>query len=448
MWWKLSNKVEGGWNMSKSTRLNRRAVLAAGAAGVAMSMRATAFAQQSDPLDGAALFADVTRYSNFGDHRTASDPDHRTSEWLADELNRAGFKTKLSPWTCQQFQLRAHRLAVDGEEIVSFPLWWPAPTGAEPILAPLAPAEAASLADKIGFVALGPVRGASVLPGDDVGLAVAAAARKRARGLIIATRSPAGEVVALNAMSGLTPWPIPVLLVGGREESRLAHAAGAGAPVSLLLDGQLDYAAAAYEVIGHLERGPQRVVISTPSSGWFRCAGERGPGVALWLGLARWAASRPGGPSLTFVASSGHELESLGIRHFVGHDAPPPERVQSWLHLGAGIATWDYEFGAAGARRLERASPARRLMTNEASYLPILTSRFADLAGLTPTLSSQPGGEMVLMASEGYRVWGFAGGSAFHHMPGDLPERITGPELLQPVARAIAGALSEIGALP
>jgi hypothetical protein len=55
---------------------------------------------------------------------------------------------------------------------------------------------------------------------------------------------------------------------------------------------------------------------------------------------------------------------------------------------------------------------------------------------------------MVLMASEGYRVWGFAGGSAFHHMPGDLPERITGPELLQPVARAIAGALSEIGALP
>ena len=87
-------------------------------------------------------------------------------------------------------------------------------------------------------------------------------------------------------------------------------------------------------------------------------------------------------------------------------------------------------------------------MTNESSFLPILTSRFTNLAGLTPTLTSQPGGEMILMAREGYRVWGFAGGSAFHHMPGDLPERITGPELLQPVARAIAGALSEIGGLP
>jgi hypothetical protein len=394
------------------------------------------------------LFADVVRYSDFGDHRTASAADLRTSEWLADELDQVGFKAKLSRWTCQQFHLRAHGLTVGGEEIESFPLWWPISTGTTPVVAQLALADSADLTGKIGFVALGPVRGASVLPGDDVGLAVTAAARKRARGLVIATRSPAGEVVALNAMSGLTPWPIPVLLVGGREEKRLSEAASTGASASLLVDGDLDYAAGAYEVIGQLERGPQHLVVSTPSSGWFRCAGERGPGVALWLGLARWAASRYGGPSFTFVASSGHELESLGIRHFAGHDAPPPELVQSWLHLGAGIATWDYEFGPSGARRLERASPARRLMTNEASYIPILTSRFADLAGLTPTLSSQPGGEMVLMASEGYRVWGFAGGSAFHHMPGDLPERITGPELLQPVARAIAGALSEIGGLP
>jgi len=427
--------------------LNRRSFIISGAAGAAASTTSTAWAQQSDPFAGAALFADVRHYADLGDHRTASEADHRTSEWLADELSRAGLKASLSPFSCQQFNLRAHRLAVNGQEIESFPLWWPMATGPQAVSAPLAAANAPDLAGKLAFVAMGPVRGASVLPGDAVGQAVTAAARKQASGLVIATRSPAGELVALNAMSGLSPWPIPVLLVGGREEARLTEAARTATPASLLIDGELDYKARAYETIGELERGPARVVISTPSSGWFRCAGERGPGIALWLALARWAVRRPDGPSLTFVASSGHELESLGIRHFAAHGAPPPDDVRTWLHLGAGIATWDYEFGPAGARRLNRPSPARRLITNEPGYVPILARHFENLPDLAPTLSAQPGGEMILMAREGYRVWGFAGGSAFHHMPGDLPERITGPELLEPVAHAIARALAEIGGI-
>jgi hypothetical protein len=431
--------------MNDLWKLSRRRLMIA--AGSAAALASEASAGPSDPLSGEALFADVVRYAGFGDHRTASEADHRTSEWLAEELSLAGLRTKLSPWTCQQFDLRSHRLLMNGEEIVSFPLWWPATTGPEAVTAPLASAGAADLSGRIGFMALGPVRGASVLPGDDIGRAVTAAARKQARALVIATRSPAGEVVALNAMSGLSPWPIPVLLTGGREEERLTAAAAAGTLAVVSIEGELDYAAKAGEVIGEIERGPERVVVSTPSSGWFRCAGERGPGIALWLALARWAAGRQGGPSFTFVASSGHELESLGIRHFAGHGAPPPANVRTWLHLGAGIATYDYEFGSAGPRRLERVNPARRLMTNAADYVPLLTRRFAHLEGLSPSLTDQPGGEMILMAREGYRVWGFAGGSAYHHMPGDLPERITGPELLEPVARAIVGALSEIGGI-
>lgn len=423
---------------------SRRGFLVAGVAMAAVASSAPAHARQADPLGGQALFADVRRYADIGDHRSGSAQDHLTSEWLAAELSRAGLKTRLNPWTFQQFDLRAHRFTVMGESVESFPLWWPDPTGPEGIAAHLMDAGEEDLSGNIGFVSLGPVRGASVLPGDAVGQVVSAAARKRARALVIATRSPAGELVALNAMSGLTPWPIPVLLVGGREEARLAEAARAGAAAQVLIDGKLDYTAKAYEVIGELKRGPGHIVISTPSSGWFRCAGERGPGIALWLALARWAARRSGGPSITFVASSGHELESLGIRQFTGKDAPAPEQVRSWLHLGAGIATWDYEFGPAGPKRLNRASAARRLMTNHEELIPILTRHFDTLSGLTPVLTAEPFGEMTLMAQEGYRLWGIAGGSAFHHMPGDLPDRITAPELLEPVARALAGALTEL----
>ena len=59
-------------------------------------------------------------------------------------------------------------------------------------------------------------------------------------------------------------------------------------------------------------------------------------------------------------------------------------------------------------------------------------------------LTERPGGEMSYMASRGYQVWGLAGLCALHHMPIDLPARITGPELLEPVARASAQALELI----
>ena len=71
----------------------------------------------------------------------------------------------------------------------------------------------------------------------------------------------------------------------------------------MILDGKYQADAEAYEVIGKLNRGKKLVVVTTPSSGWFQCAGERGAGVALWLGLARWAARQKTDFSYQFVAS-------------------------------------------------------------------------------------------------------------------------------------------------
>ncbi len=429
-----------------SRRLDRRAVLRNALAVGALGCSGVATAETGDPLAGEALFADVRRYAAFGDHQTATEADHRTSEWLNAELGRAGLKSRLSPWTHQQFFIVRQGLRLEGGgEIASFPLWWPSPTGPDPVRAPLADLQGAgALSGKIAVVGVPPVVGASILPGGDIGRFVVEAARRKAVGLVIVTRDPAGDIVALNAMSGLSQWPIPVICVGGRDEARLQQAVTRGEPAELLIDGRIDYAATAYEVIGELRRGPRRVVVTTPSSGWFQCAGERGPGIALWLGLARWAARQRNDISYTFVASSGHEMESMGVRHFMGSGAPPAADTISWIHLGAGIATYAYRFGPDGPVRLSAASAERRLMTNTSSFMPHLKAQFDGLPGLSPHLASAPGGEMVVMARQGYKVWGFAGGSAFHHMPGDRPERITGPEILEPVARATAAALAAI----
>ena len=53
-------------------------------------------------------------------------------------------------------------------------------------------------------------------------------------------------------------------------------------------------------------------------------------------------------------------------------------------------------------------------------------------------------GEILLLAEKHYPYFGFAGGSVFHHAPADMPERTTGPELLEPVGRALVKALTTI----
>jgi hypothetical protein len=110
-------------------------------------------------------------------------------------------------------------------------------------------------------------------------------------------------------------------------------------------------------------------VISTPSSGWFHCAGERGPGIAIWLALARWSSHRESTVRYTFVASSGHEIGEQGMRSFLASQAPRPSEVDIWLHLGASIA-------ARGT--------TRRLMTNRREWLPVLTRNFRPFADLQP----------------------------------------------------------------
>ncbi len=39
---------------------------------------------------------DVVTYANMGDHRTATDGDIKTTEWLSERLKKAGFTIEKS----------------------------------------------------------------------------------------------------------------------------------------------------------------------------------------------------------------------------------------------------------------------------------------------------------------------------------------------------------------
>ncbi|HYL99898.1 MAG TPA: hypothetical protein VEZ90_13160, partial [Blastocatellia bacterium] len=87
----------------------------------------------SGPLSGSALYSEIIAYYNFGEHRTATTPDQKTSDWLAGLLRKAGFHPSFQSFNVDQFFLKKAQLVTGADPIASFPLWPPRATGQEPI---------------------------------------------------------------------------------------------------------------------------------------------------------------------------------------------------------------------------------------------------------------------------------------------------------------------------
>lgn len=397
----------------------------------------------SGPISGESLFRDVISYYNIGEHRAGTEADLQTSDWIARELRTAGVPSTFQRFTFPQFFPSEVGIVAGGNPVRAFPLWRPKATGPIPINSQLVAFDPQNNARAVeGRIALVRFRSdvLSALSREQIEL-VTAAAKARAAAIVAMTESQTGEIVALNVTPAVERWPVPVVLVGARDDHLLDAAVKKKMPVSLLLNGKDEPRAEARNVIGRISRGEKLIVVSTPQSGWFRCAAERGPGVALFLGLARWAAKLQSGPGYLFVSTSGHELGGLGIQAFLNEFALRREQVLCWLHLGAGIAAFAWEETASGPRRLREADSRRSLMASP-ELLPQLSESFAGQPGLTPT-AGRSVGELEFIFKAGYRAFGIAAAHRFHHTPADSPE-MTGPELLEPVATALVKVLGSM----
>jgi hypothetical protein len=236
--------------------------------------------------------------------------------------------------------------------------------------------------------------------------------------------------------------PVPTLTFGATDAERLR--ASVGREVALRLTGRMDEAATAVNVLGRLIRRADAdwIVISTPSSGWFTCAGERGPGVAALLALAEWASARRGTLNYLFAANSGHELDYLGARLLHdAHLAPPPEQTRAWLHLGASIATPPWR-EVDGVLR-----PTDRVTTGTLQAAPelaaVMRSAFADLPVYRLSTDTRLG-EFRDLVEHGYRGLGIVGGSnPWFHVERDDPSAVSA-DTLAAVVRATARALDAI----
>jgi hypothetical protein len=382
-------------------------------------------------LAGQRLYRDVVYYSHLGEHRTGTSVDRRTREWIAERLALAGLSTEPSPWSVRQFAVEQAELRVAGESVECFPLWFPRATGPQPIDAPLSLLQGGAVA--AGRIACAVAdtasEGNSPQPCKEL---VGAAAASGAVAILIGTEGPSEEIYAFN-QEHLEPQPIPAALVAPRDWPLIAAAAADGASVSLVIAGRDDPATETANVVGRYDGGRETIVVSTPTTGWFQCAGERGPGIALFLALASWVAERRPPVRYIFTANAGHELGNLGMQHFLASGTVAPDSVVGWLHLGASIGTigWGGGDGRTQARTLG-ASPG---------LLPLVAQSFADLPHLG-TIERPLGGEVPYVVDAGYRpIVGIAGRFPAFHTRADHPETATRPEMLEPIAVALTRLL-------
>ena len=404
-----------------------------GAAGLGLAAGpAIASAAAADPLSGAALYADVIRYATFGDHRTGTAGDSLATGLLEYELKAAGYDVQRQWFDLDVFDLTRAEVRAGGRRFEAFPLWTPKAGMAT------GPLSRTAAKGAVALLSLPYGTGAALETSQAWRKPVQAAIEAGASGVVVITENPLGELVAYNSAPNLPPWPVPVVAVAGRDGPALQ--AILGQPADVVLTGATRPGRSNNLIA--TRKGPGKpLVVSTPKSGWFTCAGERGSGLAIWLGLARHFARRD--RHLIFMAASGHEFDGYGGHLFAEHLAPKPADARGWVHIGANVAAYDVALVDGKVTRLARPQASRRLAVSEA-LLPAAKMLFAGQPSyerpIDIDVESAPG-EIAEYQRRGYRPLAtLVGTHPLHHTRRDTPD-VTGPELLEPVARGLAGLI-------
>jgi len=353
---------------------------------------------------GEHLYQLVQAYAALGEHRTGTPVDQATLAWFATELGKRGARVDNVPYRFERYVAHC-RLMAHAAEVEAFPLYYEAVGTVH--------------SSRLHLAELAIVANANAPHLDEV---VARARMSGAEAAILATTGAGGRLIALNRAPVLGSG-FPTVLVPGSALPMLRQAA-----VHLELDARLEPSASA-TVIGHLGQGDAAppVVLTTPLSGWFRCAGERGTGIAIALQLATELAERW---PVMVVGTTGHELHYLGLRRFLAAHALHPSAI---IHLGASLAptTLSPESGSTFTAFRQGLTTAGEGIAQRLEGV-LAPARFPVRSNPAQWLGE--GEEWVRLSTP---LLSLASNFPLFHTPQDLPEHATSPEQLEITHTAI-----------
>lgn len=231
---------------------------------------------------------------------------------------------------------------------------------------------------------------------------VADLAAAGALAVIVAVASPNGMPFLFNRSLD-QEFPIPVITTGSLALERLLETSDTGTSVSLSVSVERERATTRNLIAMAGDPGCG-VVLSTPLTGWFQCGSERGPGVALALGLAESLVLS--GVSVAVVGSAGHEIGHLGMDRLLDDVGLSSRTVPLWVHLGSSIAA----LARPGTPSVFATDDLIAMVRPDAAALGLIS---VEANGATP-------GETGTIIASGRRsVLGFAGAGRAFHTAGD-----------------------------
>ncbi len=354
----------------------------------------------------------ITRISNViaefdaqGWHRTGTEVDAASGEWLKGHLVAAGVEAQLEPHEFPRCVPEEAFISWQGGRIEGLPAFDCGRTGAGGVVGRFGPTGSAAA---IGFSVVTP--GGPAPEFDD------ARAKGTHAAIVAVTKAGRPGLAPRNATEFPGPFGPPVLYVSSEHTAALESLAAAGCNVTVSAEAGTE-AVTAWNVVGRVpgrHPGLPPMVVMTPRSGWWQGASERGGGIACWLEIARTVAERPLERDLLFVASTGHELGHWGLEQYLASRPVLAREAVLWLHLGASIGA------ALGPRPVAFGSDAE---------LRELAVRCLKEAGVPPlTLAPKgavPGGESRNIHERRGRYVSFLGSSEVFHLEADRwPEAV------------------------
>ncbi len=273
-------------------------------------------------------------YDAQGNHRTGTEIDKASAEWLAAQTRQYGAEASLEPFSLSRIDPQSCYLRIADRRIDSVPVFDAGFTGPEGVRGRLGPLGSDA---EIGLAESEPAK--ITEPGIEQRDQVLKARRSQHKAVVVLTRGIRPGLYLLNAADFLKPFGPPMLQISSSESEWLREMAAARTEATLVAHvGRT--AARAFNVAAKIKGsnpalGP--LVLMAPRSAWWQCTTEQGSRLACWLEAIRvLAAGRPARDCI-FVALSGHELGLLGIDPFIRRRPELVKRARAWIFFGSGI---------------------------------------------------------------------------------------------------------------
>lgn len=344
----------------------------------------------------------IAAYSAQGIHRTGTDIDVASAQWLSKQIETLGLIPELVNFEFNRFVYESAQITVGDTVIEGIPCYdCPAQSSTitGQLTAPEGDGDIVVVTTESGGNLTDELRNSSSY-----------------QALIVVTppHMPADGIALINAEQFMSPVGMPVLQVSNEHGALLTQLSSGGNEATLVIKASSE--AATGINVGTTIAGRQTelapLVIMTPRSGWWRNASERGGGIACWLEIMRLIHERGSDRDVIFTANTGHELGHTGYHHFVAEHPELESAAHAWLHLGANFAAKDGQI---------------RLQYSDAE-IQMLAQTAANIAGIQEydeVLGRRPGGEARAVYDAGGRYLSILGGNPLFHHPADVwPEAV------------------------